>query len=97
MLKRSIELDCEFAEPHSFLASLYEDKGYYKDANELHLRALQIQPMNADLRNNYGAFLHKIGKLTVTFRLKQTYSLVEQVRFTNLCFVYTTLKIRLAK
>ena len=55
-------MDCDFAEPHSFLASLYADEGYYNHANKLHLRALEIEPKNADFLNNYGAFLHNIGK-----------------------------------
>ena len=64
LFKRSIQLDSTFAEPLSSLASLYSELGNYKDANELHLRALHIQPNNPDMINNYGAFLHRMGELS---------------------------------
>lgn len=69
LFKRSIELDSNFAEPLSSLASLYSQLGNEEDANKFHLRAIHLQPNNPDMINNYGAFLQKIGKFTLPIYL----------------------------
>lgn len=61
LLKRSIELDNNFAEPYSVLASIYAQKGMDQRARILHLKAIDLIPNNADLINNYGAFLQSTG------------------------------------
>jgi Tfp pilus assembly protein PilF len=61
LLKKAIELDVQFAEPYSALASLYAESGRNDDAEKLHLQALKLDAENADFCNNYGAFLQKIG------------------------------------
>ncbi|CAG2171957.1 unnamed protein product, partial [Oppiella nova] len=62
LLKKAIELDEEFAEPYSALASLYAQNGRNEDAERLHLQALQLDSENADFCNNFGAFLQRTGR-----------------------------------
>lgn len=71
LLKRSIELDNNFAEPYSVLASIYGEKGMAQSARILHLKALDLIPNNPDLINNYGAYLQSSGSLKLFQSLKQ--------------------------
>lgn len=63
LLQRALELDKEFIEAYSSLATIYAADGKMDDAENLHLKALSLDPNNADSFNNYGTFLQKSGKL----------------------------------
>lgn len=61
LLKQSIELDRNLGEAYSLLASMHADAGREKEAETLHVKALQVSPWNADFINNYAVFLHSKG------------------------------------
>ena len=61
LFRRAIRLDPEFADSHTNLASLLENKGQLIEAEQLYLNALTLDPKNGDYCNNYGAFLTNTG------------------------------------
>lgn len=66
LLKRSIELDRNLGEAYSLLASMHADAGRVKEAEMLHVKALQVAPWNADFINNYAVFLQSKGICTLS-------------------------------
>ena len=61
LLERSIELDPNLGEAYSLLASVYDGFARTREAQELHVKALQVSPWNADFVNNYAVFLQSNG------------------------------------
>jgi Tfp pilus assembly protein PilF len=51
--------DQTYGESLSHLATLYDFLGFHDEAQQLFVRAVNIQPDNAKSRNNYGALLYK--------------------------------------
>lgn len=61
-LKRAVAYDKTYAPAHSMLAILYETIGKSGEAGEEYRKALQYDPEDGDVNNNYGAFLCGTGK-----------------------------------
>jgi type IV pilus assembly protein PilF len=65
-LEKAIELDDEYVPAYTTMAVLMDKIGNSDEAENYYLEALDIQPKNPQLLNNYGTFLCKmddIGKL----------------------------------
>jgi len=61
-LKRAIGYDKTYAPAHTMLAVLYETIGELDEAGAEYRKAVQYDPKNGDVNNNYGAFLCQSGK-----------------------------------
>jgi len=61
-LKRAIGYDKTYAPAHTMLAVLYETIGELDEAGVEYRKAVQYDPKNGDVNNNYGAFLCQSGK-----------------------------------
>jgi len=61
-LKRAIAYDKTYAPAHTLLAVLYETIGELDEAGAEYRKAVQYDPKNGDVNNNYGAFLCGSGK-----------------------------------
>lgn len=61
-LKRAIAYDKTYAPAHSMLAILYETIGDSAAAGDEYRKALQFDPTDGDVNNNYGAYLCGTGK-----------------------------------
>lgn len=90
LLRRAIDLEPNFPEPHSLLGSIYAEElnasaegshptfttegnlpenatlhqKFLSDrARSLHKRAVSLDPLNGDFRNNFGVYLEQVGDL----------------------------------
>jgi len=61
-LKRAIAYDKTYAPAHTMLAVLYETIGEMDDAGVEYRRAVQYDPKDGSVNNNYGAYLCGVGK-----------------------------------
>jgi len=61
-LKRAIAYDKTYAPAHTMLAVLYETLGEMEDAGVEYRRAVQYDPKDGSVNNNYGAYLCGGGK-----------------------------------
>jgi type IV pilus assembly protein PilF len=61
-LKRAIAYDKTYAPAHTMLAILYETIGDPAAAGAAYRKALQYDPTDGDVNNNYGAYLCGTGK-----------------------------------
>lgn len=61
-LKKAVRGDPDYAPGHTVLAVLYERLGEIELAGKHYHRALQADPTNGDVNNNYGVYLCKTGK-----------------------------------
>lgn len=61
-LKRAVAHDKTYAPAHTMLAILYETIGETKLAGEEYRKALQYDPKDGDVNNNYGAYLCGVGQ-----------------------------------
>ncbi len=61
-IKQAIAADPESAEAHGVRALIYTSMGETALAQENYQRALRLAPRNAELNNNYGAFLCQTGQ-----------------------------------
>ena len=61
-LKRAIGYDKTYAPAHTMLAVLYETIGETEEAGVEYRKAVQYDPKNGDVNNNYGAYLCQSGK-----------------------------------
>lgn len=61
-LKQALTLDPNFADAHTVLALVYTELGQNDLAEQSFQRALQLEPANSDLNNNYGWFLCQHGR-----------------------------------
>jgi type IV pilus assembly protein PilF len=68
-LKQALTLDPNFADAHTVLAMVYTELHQDSLAEESFQRALQLEPGNPDLNNNYGWYLCQHGreKQSLTF------------------------------
>lgn len=61
-LKKAISADDDYAPGHTLIAILYEQIGEQDLAARHYRRAVELQPDNGDVNNNYGVFLCGIGR-----------------------------------
>ncbi len=61
-LKQALKLDPNYADAHTVLALVYTELQQDALAEQSFQRALQLEPANADLNNNYGWFLCQRGR-----------------------------------
>lgn len=61
-LKRALEIDPHSADAHGGIAILYEQLGNLELAGEHYQRAVQANPSDPGLQNNYGAYLCKVDR-----------------------------------
>jgi len=61
-LKRAVAYDKTYAPAHTMLAVLYETIGELDEAGAEYRKAVQHDPKNGDVNNNYGAYLCRTGK-----------------------------------
>ena len=62
-LRRALEIDPKSADAHGAIAILYEQMGNLDLAGEHYQQAVQANPNNPGLHNNYGTFLCKANRL----------------------------------
>ncbi len=60
--RRAVQIDPTFADAYGLLGLIYLELNERGDAEANFQRALQIEPANPDLNNNYGWFLCQTGK-----------------------------------
>ena len=61
-LKRAVAYDKTYAPAHTLLAVLYETIGELDEAGAEYRNAVQHDPKDGDVNNNYGAYLCRSGK-----------------------------------
>ena len=61
-LKEALRLDPNFADAHNVLALVYMELHENRLAEQSFQRALQLEPSNSDLNNNYGWYLCQNGR-----------------------------------
>jgi type IV pilus assembly protein PilF len=61
-LKRAVAHDKTYAPAHTMLGILYETIGEMDEAGREYKNAVQYNPKNGDVNNNYGAFLCGMGE-----------------------------------
>lgn len=61
-LKQALTLDPNYADAHSVLALVYMELRENGLAEQSFQRALQLEPSNSDLQNNYGWYLCQTGR-----------------------------------
>jgi len=61
-LKRAVAYDKTYAPAHTMLAVLYETLGETEEAGAEYRKAIQYDPKDGSVNNNYGAYLCGIGK-----------------------------------
>jgi type IV pilus assembly protein PilF len=61
-LKRAVAYDKTYAPAHTMLAVLYETIGQMDEAGVEYRKAVQYDPQDGSVNNNYGAFLCGVGK-----------------------------------
>lgn len=61
-LKQALKLDPNFADAHTVLALVYTELHEDALAEQSFQRALQLEPANSDLNNNYGWYLCQRGR-----------------------------------
>lgn len=61
-LKRAVAYDKTYAPAHTMLAILYETIGKPDQADGEYRKAVQYDPEDGDVNNNYGAYLCGVGK-----------------------------------
>ena len=59
-LEKAIELDDEYVQAYTTMAVLMDQIGEVDEARNYYLEALDIEPKNSQLLNNYGTFLCKM-------------------------------------
>ncbi|XP_023213106.1 transmembrane and TPR repeat-containing protein 1-like [Centruroides sculpturatus] len=64
-------LDPLFSEAYSSQAYLYSIKGENTIAECIHRNIIKLEPENANYLNNYGSFLHKLGRIEEALELYQ--------------------------
>lgn len=62
-LKKALELDPNLASAHHYSAELYRQLGQFDSSEQHYRRAVQLQPDDAMLRNNFGVLLCGRNKL----------------------------------
>jgi type IV pilus assembly protein PilF len=62
-LKKAIAEDDEYAPAHTVLAVLYETIGEYQLAGKHYRKAVDLDPNNGDINNNYGVYLCQSDKV----------------------------------
>jgi len=60
--RRAIELDPDYASPHTMLGALYETQGRLEEALREHRRAVELQPENSMRHASLASVLHKMGR-----------------------------------
>ena len=61
-LKRAIAFDKTYAPAHTMLAILYETIGETEEAGKEYRKAVEYDPKDGDVNNNYGAYLCGLGR-----------------------------------
>ena len=67
-LKRALEIEPRSAEVYGLLGSVYELQGEKVLAEQSFNKALSIDANATSIRNNYGAFLFKMNRLSAAYR-----------------------------
>ena len=73
-LKRALEIEPRSAEVYGLLGSVYELQGENALAEQSFNKALSIDPKASSIRNNYGAYLFKMNRLSAAYRQFETAS-----------------------
>ena len=62
MLRKAIDLDADFGEPHTSLAVILNEEGRHKEAGYHYKQAVKLRPHDANAHNNLGVFLANRGQ-----------------------------------
>ena len=69
-MEQAVLLEPTYTDAYTNLAAMYSEVGRLDDAERVHKSLLQLEPDSADVHNNYGAFLQKIGMLLEKYIFK---------------------------